>query len=383
MNPREKVLAACVIGLLAVGGSWIAIKWGVIDRWRALQSDVNTTAEREEHLKDRLDLARMFEERWVGITPLSHNPEVGALRFREDISKLLDDHGLGGGDCTIQDSPPRTLKTSVTDTEFTEVRVRVTAKGTLTQVVDFLCDFYRRQYPARVDRMSLSTASQSRRLQAVRRGRRGSGRPEESGATTPGSNDPNGPELNVTMTVTALVLPEDEAGKLVQNSIEDPTPDPERPWRLQRERKDYDVVIAKNLFREGPAPTQVVSASKEDDEPKQEPTRPVITPPKARPEKTLIATTSTDGVLEAYVRDEKRRELPPERLQLNDPVDDGTLVLVFQRGMVVQVPDERKDTTDFKYYVYKLGGRFSERELLDPARYPELRKRLDECLASK
>jgi hypothetical protein len=99
-----------------------------------------------------------------------------------------------------------------------------------------------------------------------------------------------------------------------------------------------------------------------------------------RPNKKLVGTTSTNGELVAYVRNEGRRELPLERVGLNESIDDGTLVLVHPRGIVVQVEEQAGEAFAFRYYVYRLGTPFTEREELNPEVYPGIREELDKAL---
>lgn len=384
MNAREKLLAGCLVGVFMLAGLWMIVRWGVVARWQGLNERIAQTAKKERDLRRRLEEAREAKSRWAAITPVSHNPEIGAQRFREDLSQLLDRHGLGA-DCTLQKLPPRKLKIS----GFTEVRFSITTRGSLRQVLDFLCDFYRRQYPAKLEVINLTAEEQGRRANMAARNRaRPAGRRAEP-ATPASPSDADGPRLNVSITATALVLPELSLGgaKIPQDPRDPLEPPAGSLGQLPRERAEYNLVLERNLFKpwqppivEAPPPLPPPGGG---DNPKVN--TPIAEVPKAepRPEKTLIGVASTDRELAAWVREEARRDLAPERVQVNDTVDDGRLVLVVPRGMVVQVPSPSGSGLDYRYYLYKLGNRFSERELLDPERYPDIQRELEQSLTPR
>lgn len=369
MNPREKILATCLVGVLVVAGLGMVIHWAVVQRWQHLEEDLRGAVKEEAELRDRLANARTAEDDWEAFTPLSHNVDRAEQIFRQDISELLERHGLGVG-VTIRALPPRRLKSG-----FTEVRLSVQAQGTLNQLVGFQCDFYRRTYLARLEQVNIMAEGQRRRgrWMAANRGARG-----DRGSSRGGASDVGEVQLNLTMTVTALVLPEEQKLGLEQGVAI--TMEREDQGRLPRPREGYDEIAVRNIFRPWKPPPMIEQREESAEvrvvDRKPEPSR--LEP--SRPDKVLVGVTSTDRKLAAYVRDEERLELPPEKLRINDEVDDGTLVLVHPRGMVVQVERQRGSAFDYTYYLYKLGTRFSERVELDPEAYPEIQERLEEAL---
>jgi hypothetical protein len=364
-----------VAGILVLGGLWMAIQWGVIDRWDNLDKEMTAAISRKQELETRLVHAKRAVEDWGAIQPLAHNEGVGAGRFREDMSNLLDAHGLGES-CTIRNLPARTLKS----THFTEVRLSVTTRGTFKQVLGFLCDFYRREYPARLEQINLSAVESRRSSRSRGPGARNA--PSNRRNEQPVAAGPDGPPLNITLTATALVLP--EIKDVEQAAIERPEPvDEAQQGRLPRPSDEYAAVLDKNVFklwtptRTTPTPPDPPPIANDGPEP-----GPVVVREEPPPNKTLIGVTSTDGVLTAYVRDDDRLDLEPERIHINEPVWDGTLVLVYPRGMVEQVPAEERDGSfGYKYYVYDLGATFADRRELDPASEPELQRALELALA--
>ncbi|MFH1747566.1 MAG: hypothetical protein ABIG44_11035 [Planctomycetota bacterium] len=368
MNPREKILATCLVGVLTLAGLGMVVRWAVVKRWQDLHNEIRTTAQVEQDLRNRLKAARVAEERWAEFKPLSHNTHRAEQRFRQDISELLERHGMGE-DVTIRALPARMLKS-----QFTEVRLSVQAHGHVNQLVGYLCDFYRRTYLARLEQLNIIAEDQRKGGRRILT--RGSSRMSR-GHTQGTPLEHEEVMLNINMTLTALVLPLDP--DLEQGIATETEYPPGEPGRLPRESEEYDPIVATNIFqvwRE--QPKQVVRTTTQqarevavNDTPRE------IEPPPSRPDKILIGVTSTNKQLIAYVRDNDRLDLPPAKLRVNDPIDDGTLMLVHPRGMVVQVQEQSSNDFEFKYYFYKLGTLFSEREELDPDRFPEIHQQLE------
>jgi hypothetical protein len=381
MNSREKVLAACVVGVLALGGLWVVVQWGVIARWKNLNNNIKAAVRQEKDLHHRIEKARSAEQRWAAFTPIAHNPDRAQDAFREDITQLLEKHGLGA-ECTIRPLPQRKLKMGVAPTGGaridppTEVRLTVQTRGTLRQLMDFLCEAYRRNYLAKLEQISVAAEMQGTGTRTPTRSTRGPGRRIEAGGTSDVAG-PDGPKLNLSMAVTALVLPE---MKEVPQGIFSGDVDPKAQGRLPRESSEYQLVSRHNLFKEaGPEPIAVATPPTTTQHVPviNEPTT-TVEPP--RPNKTLVGVTSTLGKLEAYVRDMTQRQEAPEKIDLNGAIDDGQLVLVVPRGVVVQVPRETGSETEYKYYFYKLGDPFSQRQVLDPSVYPDIHQELEQSL---
>lgn len=388
MNTREKVLAASVIGILVLGGLYSIVKWGVTSPWNSLNDKVKQAKADESKVLEQLREAEAAVDQWAAIRPILHNPEGAATRFNNDLSQLLDRCGLAGEGCAIRPLPARKLPN-----EFTELRLSIQTRGTLKQLLDFMCEFYRRDYLGRLDQISLVAEDQSRRTRPANTfrtvGRRNPSAPAPAPTPTPAApavSGPEGPRLAISMTATALVLPQIKIkGKdLKQDAIGDLDPPEGSLGRLPRPRQEYDVVVTDSLFKEWqpqvvntqPPPTSnpVVGPEK---------TVPPAGPPRAR--RVLAGVNSMhgkEGKLEAWVRDEDHLEQPLEKIGLNEPLDDGTLVLVHPRGVVVQVPAPAGNglRPGFKYYFYKIGAEFSRREELDAARYPDIQHELERAL---
>lgn len=385
MNPREKMLASAVVTLLVLSAVWAGVRWGVIARWTELNKRIQEEERRAVRLEGKLLEARAAERRWAALRPLSHNADRATQRFRQDLSELLEQHGMQD-DFTIRVLPQRKLKVASLKSKkvnFIEVRLSIQARGTLQQVMNFLCDFYRRDYLSRLDQLTLTAEDSPGRSRAVLAGRtRGRLRRGRTSRRSEGpSYGPEGPTLNVSMLATALVLP--EAKGLEQPVVTDPaTPtDPKTLGRLPRPAAEYAKVWDTNIFKlYQPPVAKAVSEPKKPSTPRPAPETPKVAaspPAEPRPNKKVVAVCCLHGKLMATLRDEDHRELPLEKVTINDPVDDGTLVLVVPQGMVVQVVEDRGATADIKYYFYRLGTTFAERVELDPNEYPDIAQQLE------
>jgi hypothetical protein len=392
MNPRERTLAIMVGGLLALAGLWGAVQWGVVDRWKALYTKIDKAHAEAEKTRRSLKVAKASEADWSALRPLSHNGNRAENAFRQDMSQLLEKHGLHE-DFTIRPLPQRKLKN-----EFTEVRLSIQARGHLQQVVNFLCDFYERDYLVRLDQINLTaeeksstatrtTSSAGRTGERSGRGRRGSrSTPTPSASRDVPAYGAEGPILNVAMTATALVLPE---LKIDNRVVAQPTAgeaDAEATNNLPRAREEYARIWETNLFKlyQEPSPTPPTDPKPIADAPKlDEGTKEaVVPPPPPRPNKAVVGVTSTEGKLAVFVRSRDDLGQAPEKVEINQEVDDGRLVLVVPQGMVVQVPERSGAASTLKYYFYPLGWEhsFQDRVELDARAHPEIQAQLNKAL---
>jgi len=93
----------------------------------------------------------------------------------------------------------------------------------------------------------------------------------------------------------------------------------------------------------------------------------------------LVATTSLRGARMACVLEETVVErVEVKRYRLDEPIDDGTLVLVHPSGIVVRSLASGHPTDFF----YRLGATFAEREHLDPVEHADVYEALEAELPS-
>ncbi len=391
MTRRERTLALCVAGALGAFGLYKAgrlVLWAPLEAQRA---GLDREQARAVRLQNRLREFERAEDDWQALTrrTLSTDPTDAQRRFREDIQELLEVHGLRNPKVTPGNFAKR-------KNEFVDVPLTITASGTLQEIVGFLTDFYRRDYLARLDKVTLA-ADQSvvgninnprRRPGGTRRGRTGGA---DAAAAAPAAESlppeplygPEGPLLRVNITAVTLVLP---VIKGVPHPVMEkigPTAD---AGQLSYELAAYNQIVDHNLFKPWEAPRPVVTPppAPPDVAVGPQPTPPPPPPPPANPRPNadkykLVATTSLRGQRMACVLDETVLErVEVKRFRLDEPVDDGTLVLVHPSGIVVRAV-EGGHPTDF---FYRLGTTFAERQHLDPVEHADVYEALEAELPS-
>ena len=384
MTRRERILGVCVGG--AIGGlalAWV-VQTSVIDKFNAVQEELNHELNREDKLEAELDglwrIEADWQEKYTQRT-LSADPREAGRLFKRDIMQLLDMHGLLN-DADTKATKINPIKFKVNrDNDFFEVSLTFTATGTMNEVVGFLRDFYRRDYIARLDKVRL-TADQSvinnvnlerRRSSKSRRGR--------SGKSSRGSGKglgPDGPLLSINVTASTLVLPQLEG---LEHPVMEEIMPLERGRQLENDLAAYNEIFENSLF-EPYQPKPVVA--KKDPGPKDT-RKPVVKkdpdPPPAPPsprrvgadQQFVVGTTVLNGERIAYVIDERENE-PPKKYFLDEPMDDGTLLLIHPRGLVVRVKENGRE----KDYFYRLGDNFADRAELNEGDHPEICQALEE-----
>jgi hypothetical protein len=385
MNPRERVLAVLVGSVLVLAALWAGVRYGVVHRWQALEDDIRAQQRRVADLRAELNVARGAVARWNRLRPLSRNVDRAEDSFRAKISQLIERHGLAG-DFTVNVLSPRTISVD-RDTSFTEVRLSIKTSGTLQQFMGFTCDFYLDPdlSLARLDRVSLVAEERARRTEQSADARRGRRARTTGGRDSGPDYGPEGPNLSMTITATTLVLP-DLRGIEVASGAEATEPDESVSGRLPSPAEEYAKVWDQNIFALYQPPPPVVAARPTEEDPP-----PVVVPdeqpaptapPKPRPNKSVVGRASVDGKLVVHVRDDDNWSSPLEKVFINDPIDDGTLVLVHPHGIVVQVEEAGRQGPRWEYYFYPRnasGARFRDRVRLEPGLYPEIQRELEQA----
>ncbi len=368
MTRREKVLAMCLGGTLSGVAFFTLVNWAVIGPFKSVKQQIAAERERQRNLNEQLkrltQVEREWQEKWTART-LAADPKEAQRRFREDMHRLLARHGLR----EPKVSPGTFVKYK---NGSVGVPLTVSATGTLKEVLGYLCDFYRRDYLARLDKVRI-TADQSIVGEVNLPRRRGLVRSTRAPALTKreASIGPDGPELKLTVSAITLVLPKlpglEHPVMQEITELED--------GRLLRKREEYNLILDKNLFM----PYQEKPAAVAQDQPVTQPSRPAVPatrplPPPVDPrpgadQQFVRGTVSLDGEQVAYVVDERQRDQPPRQYHLDEPIDDGTLILIHPQGLVVRVRQPDGRTVD---YVYPLGASFRDREELDCEAHPEI-----------
>ncbi|MGE3181927.1 MAG: hypothetical protein AB7N71_09870 [Phycisphaerae bacterium] len=371
MTSRERVLAIGVVGTIGVWGSIALAKKLIIQPFDQQKKNIENAYLELDELENKRDFElRDVAERYMALTSqtLAANNEVAMRRFREDINSLLEKHGFSRGELTV-----KAQSISETKDGTAVLPVSISAKGKLKETVALLLDLYRRNYMLRVETVNL-TAEQESAAEKKKRG----GRPE-----------PEGPDLNISLVVSTITLP-----KLSHPTLGDipvrPLPavaESETP-SLARELSEYDRIAATNIFAEyvpppPPPPVREEQQEQVKTEPvvvrKEDPKPPPVDPRKDAGNFRLVGATSLRGEPAVYIKDTTSAE-SAEPYRLNDEIDDGVLLLVTPRGMVVRSTKGKDAGKDF---VYKLGGTYLDREELDPREHPSFAAELKLALRSE
>lgn len=302
-------------------------------------------------LEARKKLLQNSRSEWARLA--SRTLEVGAdrahSRFREDILNALEAHGFTKRDLTVKALSAHKFKDG-----SIELPLTVNTKGKLKDLVALLVDLARREYLLRIDMLSI-TAPQGREATAP------TGR-NRSSATTRAAPDAAGPDLAIVFTATTLALPK------IDDIPHRPASQPGQSerGRLPRDPADYEQIVAANIFAEY-VPPPPVAATQAAPPVAANPNPPDVaptTPPPPDPRKDAAhftvkaAVTGRDAVPEAWVYDDRQNTEPPRRIKLNELIDDGVLVLVHTRGIVVRSTQGSAAGSD---YFYKVGACFTDR----------------------
>ncbi len=374
MNQRERVLASCVAGVIVVSGGYALIKSQVYEPGEKLKADIASAREYRGKLEVRLNGSEKITRGWQEQTGQTLDQEWFAAHqaFREDVSLLLKRNNLTAG-LKINKHKERTDKKGPRE-GFVELPLSVRVNGQLGDLDNFLKDFFQRAYLVRLDKLQLSAEHTSKSKR------------KKGGSTEP--------QLGITMTLSTLVLPK-------VADVDHPTfdlaafnhPDPEAELvlaaaprlRWQEDMDRYGEIVEKNIFenyeppppkvKTAPRPKEVVKKTepKTEDKPK-----PVPVDLRRDAGKFVLSGMGRldDGPI-AYVTRSDQPAEPPTLYRLNDDIDDGRLVLIVPRGIVVRAtPPARGARQPAKNYFYPLGATFAEREEVDASVHPELERQL-------
>ncbi|HUU94125.1 MAG TPA: hypothetical protein VM487_00160 [Phycisphaerae bacterium] len=347
MTGREKILAGVVGGVVALAGGSTLLRLVVIEPLKSLNKSLGTAAQKKANLEDFVEQHQHVAEEWQAYTArtFSENVERVKVSFFSELAQLLELHDLTEGH-RITQGTPRKQKTGLV-----EVSLRVHAEGSLESVVGFMRDLRQKPYLARLSNVSL-------RAEKGRSARRTRGRGR-------GSNEPA--TLAVSMTATTLVLP-----KLKGTKHQPPDPNQPAPTYLAYGPEAYDEIASVNFFQKYRPPVRTVqtpTTRESVDRGEREP------PPPPRPNMKVVGVESLYGDLIASVLDEDHREKPLAEFRLNDKIDDGTLILVHPKGIVVRVAKREGADEESEEYFYPIGSSFRDRLRLEEAD-PEIRHEL-------
>lgn len=398
MTKRERILGSLVGAAVAVAILTQVVIFLVVRPIGALRQTLSEKTVEERDLRILLKNDANAGQRWEALTgrTLSSDWNVAQRRFREHLHHLVEQHHLA--EATVSPRPPRTMRNGQVELKF-----NIRAVGTLKEITALLTDFYRYEFLSKIDRVVLSVestgaagptlsagsaappreSSSSRRRGS--RSSRGNGEAAGAESSARGGSPAGERRLTLQLTASTLVLPTKAPELKELKYIDLDTLTETDQGRLAHPVADYDALVTDNIFTEYVAP--VVAVKPPPIEPTTRPVEPVVAskPPPANPRPdadkfVLIATTSLHGRLIACVTDTRDAKNPPARHELNEQVDDGQIVLITPRGMVVRVEAGGGDAADTTDYFYRLGKTFRDREKLEPSKYPDVAEQLQKAL---
>lgn len=399
MTQRERILAISMG--VAVGGAalfWVG-KTAVFGPLKAADAAIVDARTAQKKLRDREKELKDARKDYLAKTrrTLHGDPKEAQLIFADSLHKLLHRNGLA--------DDPSSKATKITPgsfaydkySEFYEVPLTITASGTMNELVNFLCDFYQLPYMARLERVTLA-ADPAVITAAVA--------PEHGGGTTNGANGntrrasvrarstagrpgtqvgPDGPELTITIKATTLVMPKlkDEKEYAV---IADPNVEDAAYARLPQAKEVYAEVFRQSLFKpwqpeQKPetTPAVVVDTTPKETAKIEEHRREVVNPRSNAEHMFVRAVDALAGNPLALVVDETNPGALATTYHNDDEIDDGKILLILPRGMVVRSAEAHGGHTD---YFYPLGKSFAEREPLSPEEHPQIWHALEEAFVN-
>jgi Tfp pilus assembly protein PilO len=364
MTQQEKVLAGCLVGVIAVAGGYTLVKSKIIAPRVRLKQEIKQETERLGMLETRLASAPKKISAWQAHTRQTLHTDwpVAHATFREDVEDLLKRNGLTEG-LTFNQLPERPDKKGARE-GFVELPLSVNVKGELDNLVNFLKDLYQRPYLVRIEKLHLGAELSGR--SKGRKGRGGGGEPK----------------LSISMTLSTLVLPKlEDVGHPTIDLEAMNSPDGDvvlaSTARLSEDPDAYNEIARTNIFDIYEPPQVAVKPPEpKPAKPERGPEPPRPPPPPPRPDLVLLGVGRLDDGPVAYVVNADDPTEPPEAYSLNAEVDDGRLVLIVPEGIVVRVSAEGVRGRPAKTYFYPLGANFKEREEVDPVQHPEVSRLL-------
>lgn len=393
MTQREKqIVLGTLVGLGVAYGGYVGVKSAIIGPFDDLAKQKQAAAARNNSLYQSLSIERGAAANWTARTGKLFSSEADIddrlfetrQRFLDDISKLLAMHNLEGQAFNFPPPAPPAKN------GFSDVPMSVTVTGTMGGLVGFLRDFYLRPYPARIKSLriapadpgaatALATATEKHRDNLRPRGhRKDSAAPNSSSATPP-------ERIKITLSMVTLAtapLRGVETSKLPDDftSVK----------RIEREGDPRAAFIAANgndASAEGPTVAMLDWFRKTPPPPPPPPpvdTTPKVAhaappppppPPPPDPRKdadklSVIGTIAFGSTHTVYVRDDRTPGGSIQHVHVGETIDDGKVVLVHPKGMIVRVEEKAPDsgqTLRWVDYFYEIGKDFRSRVHLTEA----------------
>ncbi len=344
---REKKLMLGAGAMVAVLGIWQVVQRGVLGPLRGLDEQITTLESRRAELARIAVDGEKEKKLWEAQVAQTISPDQDAAmnEFRKDIDQLLRRMRLER--VTVSQKPakkPRDHREG-----FIELPLDISFTANYAQALEFVNAIYNAPYLVKVTSLDMVAKHQPAR----------SGKGKRNAVEA----SPDGPDLDVTVRVETLVLPDVEGVKHepMQDiaTRRDPPLLPEAHYNDLRKRN----VFAAYVPPPPPTPPPPVVTSPEDTPVVKEDRPPrvaAVDPRRDADQKRLVGVTSMNGRYIAYVTDDSRLDIPPREYDEGADIDDGRLVFVHPTGLIVQV----SEPAPRRYYFYPLGTTWADREEL-------------------
>jgi hypothetical protein len=260
MNPRERILAGILAGLLVVvGGAFVTLQLvlsPIQERNKRIISETDEIESKSQQLTQiKKDLSRL--EKWKQLS-LPQNVTLARREYEQYLSNLLLHSGFASGSFALTPKPPDTRSSPVMSGKkpiFTRLTFLVAGPARLENLVKFLVEFYRTPLMHEIKTLSIDR--------------------NKATGTGPQRND----DLDINMTVEALIVTDGDNRNFLLPNIDrrllaiDVVMGMQgnsglglavwsgRTTGLAVPSRNYEAIASKNIFI-GPAP---VAAKKTED----------------------------------------------------------------------------------------------------------------------
>ncbi|MCA9242330.1 MAG: hypothetical protein KDA32_00135 [Phycisphaerales bacterium] len=343
--PREKLLMIVAGGMVIVLGVWQVVQRGVVTPLRNMDQEITDLTSDKARLEQITGGEKQLKKAWAAMVnqTIGDDPGQAMNEFRRDINQLLEDMGIRGARVSQKgEKRPADYRKG-----FVELPIDIGFTANYDKTIEFIDALYSRQYLVKITSLDLAS-----KVQPASKNKR-KNQPERS---------PAGPDLDVTIKIEALILPDDVKG-ITREPIDNLHARREEPLISEQQ---FMTLRKQNIFASyvPPPPPPPPPPTHKEPEVTQDTTPPPPPPPVNRrrdaDQKRLAGVSSMHGHYTAYVIDDGRLDLPPQKYAESAEFDDGRLVFVHPSGLIVQV----SEPAPRRYYFYPLGATWADREEL-------------------
>jgi len=332
MNRREKVLVAAVgafvvllVVYLAVDNLLLAKADELDARFQKLTQDIGRKQRQKEYYSRKSTRLKKLAARTFG-----SKENYASEQVRARLVRLLQRSALDGRGMSLEPASGRKVKDC-----YREIGWLVRAQGKLSDVVSFLYLLNSEPYLHRVENLSLSPLQRTG-------------------------------QVDVNLRYTTLILISEKGEEFPSGRF----PDPDATGDLDgRQRKQYDVIAARDLFR----PYLQHVAARQPPKP-----QPVVKPePSAPPGRRLRVVSLTDwaGRQEIHLRDTESGEM--KTVNPGEQLAGGQVVMIDYRMM--PMPQKKEILSGSRviirigreYWAVELGQSLAEKHRLATAELPK------------